>query len=75
MFHRTFLAAALAVALLGASSVAAQSPTRGAHPAAGRHWVGTWAVSPQGALASFAPPVQVFNHRTIRQVVRISMGP
>ena len=74
MSHRTLLAAALAATLLGSSSVAAQLPARGARPAEGRRWVGTWAASPQGALASFAPSVQAFNNRTIRQIVRISMG-
>ena len=74
MTHRTLLATALAAALLYPSGVAAQLPARGARPAEGRHWLGTWAASPPGALASFDPSVQVFNHRTIRQVVRISMG-
>jgi lysophospholipase L1-like esterase len=74
MSHRRFAAVALAGALLGAASLAAQEPTRGAGATEGRHWVGTWAASPQGAVASRSPSVQAFAHRTIRQVVRVSIG-
>ena len=73
MLRRTF-PAALAAFVLGAASLAAQAPPRHARPAEGRHWVGTWAASPQGALASGAPVVTAFAHRTIRQVVRLSIG-
>jgi lysophospholipase L1-like esterase len=71
MSHRTFAASALAAALLGAASLAAQQP---AGTAATRHWVGTWAASPQGALASRPPSMKAFDGQTIRQVVRVSMG-
>jgi lysophospholipase L1-like esterase len=74
MSQRTIPAAALATALLGAASLAAQSPANGEQRGEGRHWVGTWAASPQGALASRSPSMGAFVHRTIRQVVRVSMG-
>jgi lysophospholipase L1-like esterase len=68
--HRTLAAAALAAALLSAASLAAQQPA----PAAGRHLFGTWAASPQSAADSPAPSLAAFRDRTIRQVVRVSMG-
>jgi len=52
----------------GASGAAAAQPA----PAA-RHWVGTWATSPQDPDDSWARPA-VFIHRTLRQIVRVSMG-
>jgi len=73
-FRRT-LPAALAATLVVAANLAAQTPTRARDAAAqGRRWVGTWAASPQGALASGAPALTAIAHRTIRQVVRVSMG-
>ena len=74
MSHRTLTTALLAASLSGSGTLAAQSPTPGAAPAEGRHWVATWAASPQGALASNAPSVTTVGNRTIRQVVRVSMG-
>ncbi len=71
MRSRVFSTAALGAALVFATSVAAQSPER-TTPA--RHWVGTWAASPEGAPASSPPSVKSFANRTIRQVVRVSMG-
>jgi lysophospholipase L1-like esterase len=74
MSHRTLAAAAFAAVVLGAAGLAAQQPRRGARPVAGRLWVGTWAASPQGVVASGAPSVAAFDRQTIRQVVRVSMG-
>jgi len=73
MSHRT-LAATFAAVLLGATGLTAQQPAHGARAAAGRHWVGTWAASPQGVVLSGAASVAAFSHQTIRQVVRVSMG-
>jgi lysophospholipase L1-like esterase len=47
-------------------------------PAAGatgydRHWVGTWATSPQSLDNSTAPDVVDFDDQTIRQVMRVSI--
>ncbi len=65
---------ALAAALLSSGGVAAQSAAGVAHSPQGRHWVGTWAASAEGAPASSGPSVKSFDHQTIRQVVRVSMG-
>jgi lysophospholipase L1-like esterase len=74
MSRRTLAAAALAAALFSASSLAAQERASAAGSAEARHWVGTWAASPQGDVASRSPSVLAFDHRSIRQVVRVSMG-
>lgn len=69
------LSAALAVAaFLAPATVASQSPAHVAAAAAGRHWVATWGASPQGPRASGTPSANVVHDRTIRQVVRVSMG-
>ena len=73
MMRHTF-AAALAAALLGAPRLTAQSPAHRPRAASGRHWVATWAASPQGVPLSGAPSVKAFTGQTIRQVVRVSMG-
>jgi lysophospholipase L1-like esterase len=74
MTRRSLVITALTTTLLGAAPLGAQEPAAGAAGATGRHWVGTWAASPQGALASGAPALAALDHRTIRQVVRVSMG-
>ncbi len=73
MVRRT-LPAALAATLLAAAPLAAQTPGRGARPAQARRWVATWAASPQGAPASNPPSLRTFDGRTIRQIVKVSMG-
>ncbi len=74
MRQPTFICQAIAATLLAAASLTAQTPARGTLHADGRHWVGTWAASPQGALASDAPSIKAFDGQTIREVVRVSMG-
>jgi lysophospholipase L1-like esterase len=71
---RRTLPAALAAVFLGAASLAAQTPSRSARSAHGRHWVATWGASPQGVRLSGTPSLQAFAGRTLRQVVRVSMG-
>ncbi len=61
---------AIAGAVLAGSSVAQQVP----QSSGSRHWVGTWAASPQGAIASSGPEVKRFVDQTVRQIVRVSMG-
>ena len=74
MSNRSRAALALVTALFGTASLAAQQPAGGAGAPEGRHWVGTWAASPQGVVASGAPRLAAFAHQTIREVVRVSMG-
>ncbi len=63
---------ALIVSSLVATSCAL--PVLHAQQAPRRHWVGTWAASPQSAATSGAPSVAAVHDQTIRQVVRVSMG-
>jgi lysophospholipase L1-like esterase len=39
-----------------------------------RHWVGTWASSPQLGDASNAPPAPGFADSTLRQIIHVSIG-
>ncbi len=59
---------------IGGATFAGRPASSGPHPPAGRHWVGTWAASPQGGIASSSPEVKQFRNKTLRQVVRVSMG-
>jgi len=56
----------------GATGRAAPSPHR--RPEVARRWVATWAASPEGPPISGIPAVKAFTGRSIRQVVRVSMG-
>ncbi|HKI95238.1 MAG TPA: SGNH/GDSL hydrolase family protein [Gemmatimonadales bacterium] len=74
MKPRTLVCHLAAAALLGAASLAAQAATRGAPRLEGRHWVGTWAASAEGAPASDAASIRTLHGQTIREIVRVSMG-
>jgi len=67
---RSLFALAVATTVLAGPSVAQEGPPRPGD----RHWVGTWAASPQGTIASSGPEVKSFEDQTIRQIVRVSMG-
>ncbi len=70
--RRAALRLILGAALFATPGLAAQEPASAV--AAGRHWVGTWAASPQGIAASGAPRLAAFARQTLREVVRVSMG-
>lgn len=71
--YRSRLLLPVTVALALAAGGAATSPARQADPQTGRHWVGTWAASPQTPADTWDHPA-AFGDQTLRQIVHVSMG-
>jgi lysophospholipase L1-like esterase len=71
--YRTWLLVPVAVALTLAAGGTATSAAAQAAPQAARHWVGTWATSPQAPADTWDQPA-TFGDQTLRQIVHISMG-